>query len=89
MKITSSDYDMADRFVYVPTSSYGYGTYPGDAKVSPDQLTRLLKLELIKLAPRSESGSYAGEDSLKNPGKGFGRMATSFVRTYKDRPKVK
>lgn len=87
MKTTPQDYDLADKFIYVPTSSYGYGTYPGEAKVSPAQLDRLLKLSLIKLSPScTERGGYCGGDALKNPGKGFGRMSTSFVRTYKDRP---
>ena len=87
MNITPADYDLADRFVYIPTSMYGYGTAMGEAKISPAQLERLIKLNLIKLSPScAERGGYCGGDALKNPGKGFGRMATSFVRTYDKRP---
>lgn len=88
MKITPVDFDLADRFVQKPASSWGYGTSPGDARVSPAQLDRLLKLKLIELSPAcAERGGYCGGDALKNPGKGFGRTATTFVRTYAVRPK--
>ena len=48
MKITKVDLDMQARFVDGP-DAYGFGTTQSAAKLSNSQISRLLKLNLIKV----------------------------------------
>lgn len=48
MKITKDDIMMQSRFVDKP-NTYGFGTTQSDAKLSREQIARLLKLNLIKV----------------------------------------
>lgn len=76
MKITTEDQALADRFPTKP-STYGYGMSMSDAKISPKQLERLLKLGLIKVA----TNRYCGGQLNDSPGKGtFLRQVTTFIR---------
>ena len=78
MKVTPGDLALAQRFVDVPTS-YGYGTSMAEAKVSPAQLDRLMKLKLIKIS----TDRYCGGVATANPAKGWLRNVTTFLRTTK------
>lgn len=81
MKITDQDIELANRFP-TETSDWGFGKVAADAKVSPQQLQRLLKLGLIKPTERSRQwGGFAGSDGAKKYGAGhMGRHCTDFVR---------
>lgn len=76
MKITKEDIELANRFPTKP-STYGYGKNMMEAKISPAQLDRLLKLGLIEIA----TNRYCGGQLNDNPGKGyFLRQVTTFLR---------
>lgn len=88
MKVTNADKELADRF---PSEKSGcdmfdqngswYGKNASDAKVSPQQLDRLLNLGLIKMAPNGDG--YCGGSHGQKPGKGWTRKVTGFVKVIK------
>lgn len=76
MKITPTDKELASRFP-LTASTYGYGMSMAEAKISPAQLDRLLKLNLIKIA----TNLYCGGGLNDKPAKGsFLRHVTTFLR---------
>lgn len=78
MKTTPADVELAKRFPVKP-STYGYGLSAADARCSPAQIDRLLKLELIKIS----SNGYCGGIHGQKPAKGWLRDVTTFIRTFK------
>ena len=78
MKVTAVDVELAKRFLLTP-SVYGYGTSMAEARVSPVQLDRLLKLNLIKVS----TDRYCGGIATATAAKGWLRNVTTFVRTTK------
>lgn len=87
-KATTADYELAERFP-VKEDVWGFGKSPSDARISPDQVTRLITLGLIKVTSRG--AGFCGADPYgkndKSVGKHFGRRSTSFIRTFDKRPK--
>ena len=83
MKATDQDYELALRF---PTTADGWGFAKSmsDAKVSPSQLEKLLKLGLLK--PSRQNG--AAPSPMATPGKGsFFRGTDHYIRTFERKPK--
>jgi hypothetical protein len=72
MKITPADIELAERFPR-KTSQYGYGGTMAQAKVSPQQLERLIKLNLVKEA----TNHICGTDNTS--AKGWLRDYTTFI----------
>ena len=78
MKVTTVDVELAKRFRFTP-SVYGSGTSMAEARVSPAQLERLLKLNLIKVS----TDRYCGGIANTTPAKGWLRNVTTFLRNTK------
>lgn len=79
MKITSADVEMASRFPTV-ADHHGFAKSMSDAKLSPLQLQRLLKLGLIKPSRQNS----AVDSPTAQPGRGsFLRQTDHYIRTTK------
>lgn len=85
-KASPQDIELAMRFPD-RVNAMGFGMNAADARISPQQLERLIATGLIQVTDRDKNGGYAGADGGgKNLGKGAGRNHCSFIRTFKSLP---